>query len=283
MSSFTNKRLRTENPDGRRPDYVGKKRKASPLDPAPVPKTADSIYRDAKAKVAELNLRTQGVWGVELKQYDRTANRPIPVLADTDRNVNPVAEGCLNGISAGSDVNQRDGNKYTIMSIQISGRMDWCRALPVLAVDEEFAEMAVTIALVEDYQSNGAQMVASDCFNFSTTGALATTLTRNIAGESRFKVHKIWKYFWKPTVLEDNTAGATIQNYCEDFSCYLGNLQIPVECKDSNGTIASIGTHSLHLMAFAYAGVYDAGGTFNPFTITEMPRVDYRYAIRFVG
>lgn len=288
MSTYTNKRLRREAArDGARmPDYVGKKRKAPPAE-QPMPKTADSIYRDAMQKTAELNLRTQGVWGVELKSFTKSIGKHIPIMSDTARTLYEGTGGtallCLNGIGAGSDVNQRDGNKYTIMSFQMQGVLKWQRKAQ-LADGFSRSASVVRIALVEDYQTNGAMMVASDCFNYSNAGTpLSVAVTRNIAGESRFKVHKWWNFFWEPKVNEYGATDIEMQAYCEDLSCYLGNLKIPVECKDSADTVASIGTHSLHLVTFLYDGTLDAGDVFTESPVGTTPEVIVRYQIRFVG
>lgn len=139
------------------------------------------------------NLRTAGFLGIETKFHDTALiGAVVPAAGNmSGAEVDPATFSCLNGIAQGSDESQRDGRKVTNKSIHVRGYIHRVTA----DMQAEALEAAiVSVWLVKDMQTNGAQLNSEDVFvNPSNTAQTAAQPFNNLEFSSRFKVlaHKM--------------------------------------------------------------------------------------------
>lgn len=219
-----------------------------------------------------LNTRTGGYLGMELKFRDYGYNAAIATASDCTGGEADPFEACLNGISQGDGQSNRDGRKYTIKSVNVKG------TVRITAQTNETTAITVPsifIALVQDKQTNGAQLNSEDVFvNPSAQTGTAAAPFVNLEFQSRFNilktVHLSSKDFAGNASAAYDGTNLEYQGCFADFSLYKAFSGLQVTCTGTTGNIASIMDNSLHIIAFS--------------TNSDMtPLLTYNSRVRFMG
>lgn len=216
------------------------------------------------------NMRQGGFVGQELKYFD-TSNILDALVAPTDAAGGEVDPGTLLTLCCpvqGSGATNRDGRRIVMKSIQLSGSI-------ITAPNPDEADMPAQaqyfVALVQDTQTNAAQLSSEDVFaNPGANAATAANPFRDLERSTRFKVLKSW-YLKQPmlTSLNDAAATGSVSGSAVRFS-YYSKLSIPVEFVANAGTVADVQDNSLHLIAYT-----NSTGL--------APSISYNCRVRFVG
>lgn len=175
--------------------------------------------------------RFQGPSG-ELKFFDTALSFNV----DTTPEVPATGQLCL--IPQGVTESTRVGRKCTIKSIQIEGAMQFTPGAVTSGAT------LVTLALVQDTQTNGAAAAYSDIYD----GSVFCSAVRNIENGDRFKILKKWEV--------NLSAAAGIQsafsNSLKKWS-YYKKVQIPLEFSSTTGAITELRSNNVFLVAGALA------------------------------
>lgn len=204
------------------------------------------------------NFRTGGFLGIEYKFLDCAWNG-VAVNASTDGSSGEIqpSTGCTNCISVpaqGDGESNRDGRKYTIKSVWVSGVID----LTALPDQNDAVDMSgFVMALVLDTQANGATIVSEDVFLNPSTSAVAMVPQplRNLQNSKRFKILAIQHCpITGAYAMTDgaNTASLNAQVKPIVNLSWKGNIVC-----DSIGTtadVASASDNAIHLIGYNAAG-----------------------------
>lgn len=202
--------------------------------------TSSKKTKASKKKAPKVNVRTGGYLGKELKFHDVHCESVVPLSGMGD----PAAL-CLNGIDIGNGPSERIGRKYTIKKINIVGAIKRAR----LAGGVIPTWNSCWVALVQDTQTNGAQCSASEVYTYPS-GGYAHLPLRNLQESSRFKVLGFVNMeFDTPNTIVTGTGplttetGGQVRHFRFDK-----DVNIPVLCSATGGTVSSIVDNSLHLV-----------------------------------
>lgn len=236
----------------------------TPLSRAPSVATTSRALAMTRLAYRGRRRSTGGLVGVEYKYID--LNRGGLAIPNTwvGGEMDPAVALCLNACVQGTDVSDRDGSKIVLKRIDISGQVYRAAAAAVAAGR---AASYITVALVLDTQTNGAQLNAEDVYSTNGVDAYAR---RVIEYSQRFKV--LWKGSF---ILQDdmswNDAAATagVGGVARKFEIHK-KMDLPVQyiTGAGAGTIADIRDNSLHMIA-ASTGALDL--------------IEYNSRVRFVG
>jgi len=226
----------------------------------------------ARRARAMLNRRTAGFLGIEKKFYDTTlANTALTAPTDaTGGEYDPSATSMISTPAQGDGEQNRDGKRIVIKSVQIKGQVS---TAPLTAQTVLTNPTDIFVALVQDMQTNGAQMNSEDCFkNTSADAFQASQPVRNLLFSSRFRVLKEWNFTLEPKASVNNASATTvsIQGTRQDFECFIP-MELPVNF--NSGTTASVANvidNSLHVIAYCSS-------------VTLVPKIWYNARIRFMG
>lgn len=218
----------------------GRKRKAQPS------------KRKAKRSRVAKNARTGGFIGAEVKFKDETREADLQTAATAaGAIIDPSSEMCLNGIAQGDGEDQRDGRRYSVTSLHIRGYVLFgAQAGSGVTSDH------VRLLLVQDTQTNAAQMTAANVLDTAITAVnLQTVLFRNLEYTKRFRVLKDITVYKPTTGLAGNqpTSGDVESNGCTlpiqiDHSF---KSPIKVTCTGTSNTVASIADNSFHVIGIS--------------------------------
>lgn len=186
--------------------------------------------RASTVAVARSRARVPGIMNMEFKSIDILNSL---AAADTTGTI-----GLLNGVTLGSDINNRIGRQVELRSIQLrvqsfstfnTGIDQWNRAL-----------------IVYDRQSNGASPAITDVLTAATINAV-----RNLNNRKRFKI------LMDKTVYL-NAAGETDSGTFYDF---YRKLRHPVEFNAGNaGIVSDIQSGAIYLIAIGSATAGNTAG-----------------------
>lgn len=208
--------------------------------------TKRTKYNGGRRTGGRLNRRIGGFMGVELKYIDQT--KTSTTLGSSLALVDPATNNHLTPIAEGSDATNRDGRRCIVKSIFIHGQVHWQTA-PTLN-----SPGAVRLILIQDVQTNAAQMSPTDAFN-TVSGAQDIMAFRNLEKTTRFRVLKeVWVA--PPAVVsasEGNGTTATAGGAYVPFVMHIPNLNMRQTWLDANATVGSVSDNSLHLIAL-YGG-----------------------------
>ena len=179
----------------------------------------------------------------EVKFLDQTKSATLVVATNTGAELDPATTNCLNAVPQGDDQSSRDGRKYQIRAIHVNGvfyRQN--RNGQAEVGDANY----VTVALVQDTQTNGAQCQSEEVF---TSPGVAALPFLNLTNSKRFRV------LYRATIVvppgpasydgtDLETGGSAVP-----FSIHK-QCNIIVNCTGTSGNITDISDNSLHLMAF---------------------------------
>jgi len=211
-----------------------------------------------RALTALANTQTAGFLGIETKFYDTTLSAAT-IAAATDATggeYDPSATSMISTPAQGDSEQQRDGKKILIKNVQIKGivvRPQTEDAVAPPGGDNVF------IALIQDLQSNGAQMNSEDCFkNLAGTAAGATVPLRNLLYSERFRVLK--SEMLNMDVPSVSAEGDNLHSAVGVTKCFEWFVPFPegLPVNFNAGTTASIANvvdNSLHVIAYSNLGV----------------------------
>jgi len=214
--------------------------------------------------------RTAIMLGTELKFVD-TSLVDSAITAPTDATggeKDPATVLCLNPIAQGDGQSERDGRQCLMKSCYVTGIV----SEPASADNADAqAGGCYYVALVQDMQTNGAQLNSEDVF--TNPGAAAKTaplVLRDLQFASRFRVldsvllHEPNKY-----AFTDGTATGTISGFHLPFKLSWSG-EIPVTFTATTANVTSISDNSLHIIAYCS-------------TTSGTPVISYNSRVRFVG
>lgn len=226
----------------------------------------------ARTRRTASNIRTAGFLGIEHKFYDTfLKDRVLTSSATATGGVHdPSVTSMISTPPQGTNASSRDGKKIVIESIQISGRVIMAEKTGLANLD---TVPTIFIALVEDHQSNGAQMSSQEAFvNPSASLSLTTHPFKSLLRSARFTTHKVWMI--EPPMPSAASFGGvnSSQMMGQQVSFDLfKKVQIPVNFNGgTTADIANVVDNSLHIIAWS--------------SDTSWPAImSYNARIRFVG
>lgn len=195
------------------------------------------------------NARIGGFVGIEKKFIDQTYSGSIVAPTDcTGAEADPATNNCLNAVAQGDGESNRDGKEYIIKGITFEGTVTSGPNVDQTTVSSPF----VTVAIILDTQTNGAQENSEDVYtNTAAAAAGNANLLRNLQYSKRFKVLKKWNFPLNVHSGVFDGVNQEVAQVSEKLSYYADKLDIKVQCTGTGATVASISTNSLHVVAFA--------------------------------
>jgi hypothetical protein len=178
------------------------------------------------------------------------------VYDPTNDSLAPIAEG--------DGQNDRDGRKAIVSQLFVHGQIHWDNTSGTAN-----AYGSVRLVLVQDMQTNGAQLTATDVMAVPASGQAINSF-RNLQYTTRFKIlHDV--YINPPNFEgEGNGTNATVTGRYVPFKMYVPSLEMPVTYNAAGAGIATTVDNSVHLLA-----IY--GGDF------AHPQIQYACRARFLG
>ncbi len=212
--------------------------------------------------IAQLNDRTGGFLGLELKFFDTEVTNTV--FSATWAALEPATTN-LTAIAQGDGESNRDGRKYTIKSLHIKGFLE-------TAVQESqtapLSDILVRMVLVHDTQTNGAQLTATQVMDAGGTDDINSF--RNLQFTKRFRVlhdktHRI---------MRNNTNEGAVNLFASAQTEYPFTINktfkngIQVLMSGTTADIANVTDNSLHLIAI---------------TTSTAALMNYQCRVRFTG
>lgn len=199
----------------------------------------------------------------EMKFFDSIFSEAWVERALADCENDPGGEQAINLPVQGSDADERNGRMYTIKSIQIRGRVWRPKGSDQTDVNES---SFIHVFLVWDKQTNGLAMNPALVYKDAGEKVMAF---RDLDYSKRFQV--LWSWYTTlgdKVTMPDGTDTASVAGETKYFECYK-KVHIPVECRESNGSIGDIMDNSLHVCALSSQITVD--------------KIKWTSRIRFVG
>lgn len=205
-----------------------------------------------------MNRRTGGFLGLELKFLDCAWNG-VTIQTSTDGSgleLQPSTgcTGCISTPAIGTGENQRDGRKWTIKSIWVSGNIN-----PVVSTDQTdvITDKGYFFALVLDTQCNGATIDSEDVYINPGTGAAAMLPQplRNLQFSNRFRI--LDRQYVPPNGAYSMTDGTNTASLVpQNSDCVSLNWKGEILCEASGNTadVADTTTNAVHVIACTGGG-----------------------------
>lgn len=200
-----------------------------------------------------LNQRTGGLLGIEKKFLDIPfgATALIAPTNSAGGEIPPagVVTGCYSAPAQGDGPTNRDGNKIVVCETNFQGVIVVPAQADQVAADQS---CAVFIALVQDTQTNGAQLNSEDVWTNPIAAAnTATSLFRNMSFTSRFKILKMMKFDLRiPTLTFDGT-NIEQTGFTRSFQMkWRGQMPVTFTTASTTADIANVTDNSIQLIAF---------------------------------
>ncbi len=201
----------------------------------------------------------------ELKYVDTSVALATIVGTIASAEKDPGTVNCLNAIAVGDGESDRDGKKYILKQVIVTGGIARGGASDLADVP---AQMSCILALVLDKQTNNNQLNSEDVY----TGSLPEYPLRNLKYSKRFKVLASQRFdFDSPTVGTDgtntNSAGGQVKSFY-----FNKKLNIPVTCSGTSANCTDIVDNSLHIIAISSAN-----------SAPNQLQLEYSARVRFIG
>jgi len=215
-----------------------------------------------------MNARTGGLLGMELKFLDEALDATAIVAPATaaGAELDPTA-GCIGCPAQGDGASNRDGRAYVVKSIDIRGVV-----LRAVQTNQTAGDICPTIylALVQDMQSNGAQLNSEDVFtNPNASSNTAAAPLRNMNFITRFKV--LDSCTMDLSQLPITYDGTNIEQAGQTNAFELKwRGAVKVNCSGTTQNINQVQDNSFHLIGFASS-------------VNMVPQICYNVRTRFVG
>lgn len=218
------------------------------------------------------NLRSGGFVGIEKKFYD-TFLAATAIASSTDCSggeYDPATVQCLNGPQQGSGESQRDGKQIHVSNVSVKGIVTVAVQANVTSTD---VAPTIMIALVQDMQTNSAQLRSEDVFENPSGQAYLTPMSfRNLEFVTRFKVLKTVTIDMEQMEPVYDGTNIEVSGRTTKFEIhhYFGRDGMDTQFKDGNEGCTSIVNNSLHIIAFTSS-------------TTLAPQISYNSRIRYRG
>jgi len=193
---------------------------------------------------------TGGQTGGEMKYFDtRLALSAIPsVAAWTGTEFDPATLNTLFCPTVGAAINQRIGREVKVLKIKINGQIRCANQTTQADTD---LPTSIRLALVQDMQTNTAQMQGEQVFTNTTTADEAVLTFQNIDNFGRFRVLKDkMMAISNPAISWDGT-NVFQSGFIRPFKWSI-KFQKPVSVRfnaTNGGTVADIIDNSFHVVA----------------------------------
>lgn len=224
----------------------------------------------ARARLRRRNIRTAGFLGIETKYYDTGLNQSALTAPHTCEGGehDPATVLTLSAPAQGDGEQNREGRKILVKSVQINGTIHVEKQADQTAGDNG---VTVFVALVQDMQTNGAQLNSEDVFtNPIGVNVVGADPLRNMQYTSRFRVLATRRInIYPPPMTYDGTniEQAGVQRPFHIFK----KLSMPVGfTTTASAGYSGVVDNSLHVIAYAS-------------NTTMSPSISYNARIRFVG
>lgn len=216
------------------------------------------------------NFRTGGFMGIEKKFYDTglDSGALVAPTGAAGAEFDPATVATISAPAQGDGESNRDGRQIALKSAQINGLI----SVPVQA-NQTATDVApvVSIFLVLDTQTNGAQLNSEDVFtNPAGVANTAWAPFRNLQYAKRFRVlsHKVVR-IPMPQITYDGTnieqGGVQVP-----FTMYVPLKNLVVNFTGTTAGVSNVTDNSLHVIAYAS-------------NISLAPTINYNARVRFVG
>ena len=223
-------------------------------------------------RVSALNARTAGYLGMELKFIDYDFTGTV-VSTMTGAETDPSGVGCINVSAQGDGESNHDGRSYVCKSYVIKGLLTLSRQQDQA---DAVSGTSVRVILLWDKQTNGAQFNAEDVLEVPA-GSIVNSFP-NLQFRERFVILRDRTFFLHYTIAgTDGTNTISIGGEQHGFNwkgncpnTASGGTGMRVIATGTTAVVASVGDHSLHMMAVNAA-------TGAPVTLS------YNSRIRFTG
>jgi len=203
----------------------------------------------ARRRLRRRNVRTAGFLGIERKFYDsNVASGTAIVAAAAGAEVDPTPDLlCLNAIAQGDGESNRDGRKCIVKSLQIQG------VLYKSTVNDQadaVADSIVRVLVVQDTQTNGAQLNSEDVL---LDGANDINAMYNLQYSKRFRILMDRKYKITASNSHNDAAATGSVGYQQVPFRFYKSMNMPVNFSNTTSNIANITDNSLHVIMVANA------------------------------
>jgi len=230
---------------------------------------ATQVIRARNQRLRRRNFRTAGFLGIENKFIDTKYSGNIATSSDASgAEADPTTVNCLNAVPEGNGPSERDGRTYLVKSVFVNG---YIYATAKTNQTAMLGNFPITVAIVQDMQTNAAQLNSEDVFATSGESIGAPILFRNLQYSKRFKV--LWKQtmaFETPAASYDGTNIEIAAPKPIHFYAAVPKLNMKVEVKGTSANVTDIVDNSLHVIAYTVTGGYT-------------PVLTYIARCRFVG
>lgn len=213
------------------------------------------------------NMRTAGFLGIENKFYDTflvNSNLGNVVGANPSAGEHdPATHLCISAPAQGNTQSDRDGRKMTITSILVKGHIEKV-ATATLQESQSYL-----VAIVQDRQTNGAQLASENVYTNPSAVNDNLGLLRNLKYSSRFTILGSKIIHDRPMTSSGNGTAADTGASLVPFS-FFKKCNIPVNFNATTEGVASVVDNSIHIVAYCMV----TGST---------PQLTYNARVRFIG
>lgn len=237
--------------------YRNPRKRSSSYANKPYKKPRAAIVASARPKYMRVQGRSAGalVASPENKYYDTTF--PATAMAATaaswaSTEMDPATKLTLCCPVQGTGISDRVGRKIHVTKLKLRGTVGYSVAGSLSSVS---SMPEVRILIVQDLQTNGAQLNGEDVMASSATAAVANQILtyQNLANFGRFKVLKDKQLDFKTGIAANNASATTISQELSSisFKCTLKfRKPVVVHFNSTNGgTVADIVDNSFHVLA----------------------------------
>lgn len=213
------------------------------------PSTKGSIVRPRKRQRVSRRLGRTGGFTGQLKYVDYEYDAAIvSTLAGSE--ADPGTALSLNAVAVGDGANTRDALKTTAISCLIKGEIFFnaeTQANPE-------GSHAVRIIVLQDRQTNGAQMAAENAFVDPTNTDLDIHALKNLEYNYRFRILKDFIIHRPDATAVWNGTNSVTGEAIIPFVCWVPCKGMATHYNNTTAAIGSISDNSLHVVAIATTG-----------------------------
>lgn len=199
-----------------------------------------------------LNQRTGGLLGIEKKFIDCAVSQAFSAPTGATGGEFPPGTGitgCYSAPAQGDGPTNRDGNKVVICEVNVTGIVQVAAQADQTAADNS---CLVMLALVQDTQTNGAQLNSEDVFSNPGGNALtAANPFRNMSFTSRFRILKMKQFALRiPTLTFDGTNIEQTGFHTKIGMKWKGQIPVTFTTASTTADIANVTDNSIQLVGF---------------------------------
>lgn len=206
----------------------------------------------------------------ELKFYD-TSLVGSALVTNTDASgseFDPASVLCISAPAQGDTEQSRDGNRITLKSAFVRGAINCPAQADQTAAD---TDTYVHIYLVQDKQTNGAQLNSEDVFtNPGANAATGAAVLRNLQYSTRFKVLDMCEIVFPPPTITYDGTNIEQSGQVKPFELsWKGTMPVQFKGGATTAGVAGVADNSIHVLAFCFNTGY-------------APTMNYNARVRFL-